>query len=453
MKDRKNSNEEQNTRISRRDFMSGAATAVATFTIVPRSVLGGSRHIAPSEKLNIAGIGVGGRGSGDLQGVESQNIVALCDVDFKKAAGSFRRYPNAKKYKDFRRMLDKEDKNIDAVVVATPDHIHAVASMAAIKRSKHVYCEKPLTHSVYEARVLAKAAREYKVATQMGNQGQASEETRLMCEYIWAGAIGPVREVHVWTDRPLRGINDVYWPQGVDRPKGEEDVPPTLDWDLWLGPAPLVPYVPERCHYTFRWWYEYAGGKVTDWGAHDIDIAQWGIDQNPVEVSATGKLPDIPNGYNVSTGFEGIVRYPGGVELVVTEKGRAGTLFEGDKGRIFVNRGTISGTPVEQLKEDPLPPEKFQLYDYDNVYRPQRVGKLDAIVNHMGNFFDCVRARKTPISDLESQHRSATTCHLVNLSIRLGRSLSWDAEKEEIVGDAEANTWLSREQRKGYEVT
>ncbi len=181
MKNHKKPNEEQSRKLSRRDFM-GAAAAVAAFTIVPRHVLGGPRHIPPSEKVNIAGIGVGGRGDSDLSAVSSQNIVALCDVDWRRAAGTFRRYPDAKKYKDFRRMLDKEDKNIDAVIVATPDHVHAVASIAAIKRSKHVYCEKPLTHSVYEARVLAKAAREYKVATQMGNQGQASEGTRLMCE-------------------------------------------------------------------------------------------------------------------------------------------------------------------------------------------------------------------------------------------------------------------------------
>jgi len=220
--------------ISRRGFM-GAAAAVAAFTVVPRHVLGGPRRVPPSEKLNIAGIGVGGRGGSVLQGVQSQNIVVLCDVDWRNAAGAFRRYPNAKKYRDFRRMLDKEAKNIDAVTVATPDHIHAVASMAAIKRGKHVYCEKPLTHSVYEARMMAQAAREHKVATQMGNQGQASEETRLMCEYVWDGALGPVREVHVWTDRPLRGLHDVYWPQGVDRPKETPPVPETLDWDLWLG--------------------------------------------------------------------------------------------------------------------------------------------------------------------------------------------------------------------------
>ncbi|MCX5639151.1 MAG: Gfo/Idh/MocA family oxidoreductase, partial [Planctomycetota bacterium] len=221
-------------KINRRQFLGGAA-AVAAFTIVPRYVLGGPGNTPPSEKLNIAGIGIAGRGADVLDGVKSQNIVALCDVDWKHAAGTFNRFPNAKKYRDFRKMLEEEDKNIDAVTVATPDHVHAVASIMAIKMGKHVYCEKPLTHSVYEARKVAEAAREHKVATQMGNQGQASEETRLMCEYIWDGAIGPVREVHVWTDRPSQGLFNVYWPQGVDRPKGSEPVPEGLDWDLWLG--------------------------------------------------------------------------------------------------------------------------------------------------------------------------------------------------------------------------
>lgn len=245
--------------ISRRDFIRAAGT-VAAFTVVPRHVLGGPRNIPPSEKLNIAGIGVGGRGSGDISAVSSQNIVALCDVDWKNAGGTFRRYPDVKKYKDFRRMLDKEDKNIDAVVVATPDHVHAVASMAAIKRNKHVYCEKPLTHSVYEARMLAEAARKHKVATQMGNQGQASEETRLMCEYVWDGAIGPVREVHIWTDRPLNGLSKVYWPQGVDRPEDRPPVPETLDWDLWLGPAPERPYHPAYAPFKWRGWWDFGTG-------------------------------------------------------------------------------------------------------------------------------------------------------------------------------------------------
>lgn len=172
--------------LSRRDFM-GAAAAIGAFTVVPRHVLGGPNNTPPSEKINIAGVGIGGQGGHDIDQFKSQNIVALCDVDWQHAAGTFGRYPNAKKYKDFREMLDKEDKNIDGVVVGTPDHLHAIVSMAAIKRGKHVYCEKPLTHTVREAKLLADAAREAGVATQMGNQGQASEQTRLLCETIWDG--------------------------------------------------------------------------------------------------------------------------------------------------------------------------------------------------------------------------------------------------------------------------
>ena len=198
--------------LSRRDFVR-AATAAAAFTIVPRYVLGGAGHVPPSEKLNIAGIGIGGRGAGDLHEVSSENIVALCDVDQRYAAKVFKAYPDAKKYRDFRRMLDKEDKNIDAVVIATPDHTHAVITMKAIKMGKHVYCEKPLAHSIYEVRKLTEAARETGVATQLGNQGQASESTRLVCEFIWSDAIGPVREVHSWSNRPIS-------PRGIDRPAG-----------------------------------------------------------------------------------------------------------------------------------------------------------------------------------------------------------------------------------------
>jgi predicted dehydrogenase len=199
---------------------------------------------APSDQLNIAGIGVGGRGSDDLDEVSSESIVALCDVDWKLAIGTFKKFPKAQKYKDFRKMLEKE-KGIDAVVVATPDHTHAVASMMAIKLGKHVYCEKPLTHTVYEARAIAKAAREAKVATQMGNQGMAHEANRLLKEWLWAGIIGAVREVHVWSDRPTRlGTKEPWWPQAVERPKETPHVPSSLDWDLWLGPAPYRPYHP-----------------------------------------------------------------------------------------------------------------------------------------------------------------------------------------------------------------
>ena len=253
--------EKRKIKISRRDFMGAAATA-AVFTIVPRHVLGGARHVPPSEKLNIAGVGIGGRGEGDLDEVGSENIVALCDVDDKYAAKVFKKYPNAKKYHDFRRMLDQE-KNIDAVVIATPDHNHAVVSMAAIKRGKHVYCEKPLAHSIYEVRKVTEAAREAGVATQLGNQGQASEATRLACEFIWAGAIGPVHEVHSWCNRPIS-------PRGIERPKDTPPVPETLNWELWLGPAPYRPYNPCYLPFTWRGWWDFGSGVLGDIGCHQF---------------------------------------------------------------------------------------------------------------------------------------------------------------------------------------
>jgi predicted dehydrogenase len=249
--------------LSRREFV-GVAAAAAAFTIVPRRVLARSGQSPPSEKLNIAGIGIGGRGAGDLAEVGSENIVALCDVDEKYAAGVFKQYPKAKKYRDFRKMLDEEGKNIDAVIVATPDHTHAVIAMTAIKMGKHVYCEKPLTHSIWEARQLTEAARAAKVATQLGNQGQASEATRLVCEFIRAGAIGQVREVHSWCNRYIS-------PRGIDRPKETPPVPETLDWDLWLGPAQPRPYHP--CYHPFAWrgWWDFGTGVLGDIGCHQVD--------------------------------------------------------------------------------------------------------------------------------------------------------------------------------------
>ena len=194
-------------KIKRREFLTKSTAAVSSFIIIPRHVLGCSGEVSPSDKLNIAGIGVGGQGGGDIRSMESENIVALCDVDWERAAKTFSNFPKAKHYKDFRRMFD-EQKDIDAVVVATPDHFHAVATMAAIQLGKHVYCEKPLTHTIYESRKISEAARKAKVATQMGNQGHAMESIRVMCEFISDGAIGPVHEVHAWTPHPV-------WPQGI----------------------------------------------------------------------------------------------------------------------------------------------------------------------------------------------------------------------------------------------
>lgn len=260
--------------ITRRRFLGGAAVSTTAFLVVPSSVLGLRGQTPPSGKLNIAGIGVGGQGASDLSSIQKEspgeNIVALCDADWGHAAHTFRRYAGAKQFKDYRKMFD-EMKEIDAVVIGTPDHHHAPASMEAIKRGKHVYCEKPLTHSVWEARKVAEAARQANVATQMGNQGAGSEESRRLCELIWHGAIGDVLEAHIWTDRPSQGLFNEYWPQGVPRPKETPPVPDTLDWDLWLGPAPERPYNPIYCPFRWRGWWDFGTGALGDIGCHAMD--------------------------------------------------------------------------------------------------------------------------------------------------------------------------------------
>ncbi len=255
-------NEASDAKISRRHLM-GAAAATAALAVVPSHVLGGARRVPPSEKLNIAGIGIGGRGAGDLDEVSTENIVALCDVDEAHAGRVFKKYPNAKKWTDFRKMLD-EQKDIDAVVIAVPDHLHAVIAMTAIKHGKHVYCEKPLAHCIWECRQLTVAAREAKVATQLGNQGQASEGNRLVSEVIWDGAIGPVREVHAWCNRPISQ-------RGIERPKETPPVPATLNWDLWLGPAKYRPYHPAYLPFRWRGWWDFGTGVLGDIGCHQMD--------------------------------------------------------------------------------------------------------------------------------------------------------------------------------------
>src|SRR5438552_7865220 len=273
--------------LSRRQFLCRSAVSGAGFMILPGAVLGLHGATSPNEKLNLAGIGIGGQGGSDLASMESENIVALCDVDKNHAGHIFRKYPKAKQFTDYRKMLD-EMKEIDAVVIATPDHHHAFASMEAIKVSKHVNCEKPLTHSVWEARQVANAARGAKVATQMGNQGQASESPRRLCEVIWADVIGKVREAHIWTDRPAQGLFNEYWPQGVPRPKDTPPVPASLDWDLWLGPAPLRPYHPAYLPFKWRGWWDFGTGALGDIGCHAMDPVFRALKLNaPLSVQAS----------------------------------------------------------------------------------------------------------------------------------------------------------------------
>ena len=220
-------------------------------------------------------------------------------------------------------------------------------------------------------------------------------------------------------------------------------VPAELNWDMWLGQAPLVDYTEKRCHYEFRWWYEYSGGKMTDWGAHHVDIAQWGIGAEhtgPVSIEGTATHPDVENGYNTATEFLVNCKYQDGTELIIRHDTENGILFEGDQGRIFVSRGSLKGKPVEDLADNPLPEDAIE-----KLYGAKPT-------SHMANFFDCVKSRKQPISDVFTHHRSVSTCHLANIAIRLGRKIQWDPDSEQIVGDSEAQSWQSRPQRKGYEI-
>ena len=331
-------------------------------------------------------------------------------------------------------------------MIGTPDHWHTKMVVDACRAGKDVYVEKPLTLTVDEGKLLCKVVKETGRVVQVGSWQRSDWRFRLACEMVLAGRIGKLRKVTLTVDgNPAGG------------PFQPEPAPPHLNWDMWLGQAPNVPYIKERCHYTFRWWYEYAGGKVADWGAHMFDIAQWGIGSQmsgPVEIDGRADtLPDQrPNCYNVPPKFSVTMRYANGVEVNCRCEGRVGVMFEGDKGRLFVSRASIVGKPVENLIENPLPKEKYRLYANDNLAQPLHVDKKDPNDNHMFNFFDCVKSRQTPISDVVSQHRSATACHLANISIRLKRRLKWDPENELFVGDEEANQWLHREQRKPYQV-
>ncbi|MGD8726161.1 MAG: Gfo/Idh/MocA family oxidoreductase [Gemmatimonadales bacterium] len=257
--------------IPRRTFVGDMAAAGAFFHIVPRHVLGGARYKAPSDTLNVACIGIGGMGGSDVRGMSGENIYALCDVDDRRGAGSYEAHPRAKRFKDFRVMLEQEGDNIDAVTVSTPDHTHAVAAMMALQMGKHTYCQKPLTRTIGEARELMRAARAAGVATQMGNQGHSWEGTRQIREWVEAGWIGTVREVHYWTNRPI-------WPQAIDRPLELYHVPEYLDWDLWLGPAPKRPYHPAYAPFNWRGWWDYGTGALGDIACHSMDAAFWALD-------------------------------------------------------------------------------------------------------------------------------------------------------------------------------
>jgi predicted dehydrogenase len=429
-----------NLKMSRRTFIGNTAKASAAFTILPGHVISGLGHKAPSDKLNIAVVGIGGKGANLIDQLESQNIVALCDVDRKYAAQVFNDHPNARKYKDFRKMLE-EANDIDAVVIATPDHTHAIIAMAAMKMGKHVYCEKPLTHSVYESRLLAETAKKYKVATQMGNQGNSGEGIRQICEWIWSGAIGEVNEAYAWTNRPI-------WPQGLERPAEKPPVPDTLDWDLFLGPAPYRPYNPIYTPWNWRGWWDFGTGALGDMACHIIDpifkalklgspisvqgsSTQINNESPPVAEIVRLKFPARENLDKVNMPEVNVSWYDGGLlparppELpngeIMGRDSNGGCLFIGSKGKLMC--GCYASNPI--------------LLPYSEMDHFQQPPKTLRRVE-LGHVLDWVRAcKENPENRTEASSNFAYSGPLSEMvlmgvvAIRLqdlNRELLWDGE-------------------------
>jgi predicted dehydrogenase len=442
---------------SRRSFLVNSGAFATALTIVPRHVLAGAGQTSPNSKLNLAVIGAGGRGADDLEDLKSENIVALCDVDWDRAAKTFEQFPKAAKHRDFRVMLEKE-KGIDAVLVATPDHTHAIASITAIKLGKHVYCEKPLTRTVAEARAVAKAAREAKVATQMGNQGMAFEGNRLLNEWIWDGAIGPVREAHVWSDRPThRGKMPLWWAQGVERPSDSPAVPATLDWDLWLGPAPWRPYHPAYVPFKWRGWWDFGSGGLGDMGIHNLapvfSALKLGAPES-VHASSTPVFKEtIPLASTVHYQFPArgdmppvkVHWYDGGLlpprpdEL---EEGRDldredGIILIGDKGKILV---TGWGGEHPRL----LPESRNKEYQRPPKTLPRSIG-------HHKEWIEACKTGSSTRSNFEFAGPLTEAVLLGSVCIqRGGEELAWDSAGMKVTNVPEANELLHYKYRPGW---
>ncbi|HEX4146217.1 MAG TPA: Gfo/Idh/MocA family oxidoreductase [Pirellulales bacterium] len=392
-------------------------------------------------------IGLGGQGTSIANRAKNNggNIVAVCDVDRNRAnAAKGKHFEKADVYDDYRRLLDR--KEIEAVTIGTPDHWHTAIALAALDAGKHVYCEKPLTLTVDEGKQLVAAVRRTGKTFQVGTQ-QRGDQWQLFgraVATVRGGQLGKITNVIVGLPSST--------PEGGPFPTAP--VPEGLNWDFWQGQAPATDYVKERCHYNFRWWYDYSGGMLTDWGAHHIDIAQWGLNmENSGPTSIDGSktvLPNIPGGYTTPKSPLVECVYPGDITLqIVAAAGPdVGVTFEGDKGRIFVSRGKIAGKPIEEQDADAALKEKT-MNDVKALFR----GNLAKLGDHMGNFFEGFKHNLPTISDVESQHRSVSTCHLGNISIRLGRKIQWDPERQEIVGDSEANAMLRRAQRAPYQIS
>ncbi|MFQ5639546.1 MAG: Gfo/Idh/MocA family oxidoreductase [bacterium] len=475
MKHEKKSSQQRKKGLSRRDFLKTAGTVTAGLAIVPRHVLGGPGFIAPSDKINLAMIGTGNQGTHDMKQfleIPEVQVIAVCDVydectywkdtvvgrkpakkivekHYAGKSGNGK-YQGCADYVDFRDMLERET-GIDAVAVATTDNLHAVAAMAAIHRGKHVYCQKPLTHDIYETRILTEAARKAGVATQMGNQGHAGESNRLIVEWVADGAIGDVREAHVWTNRPAG-----WWPQGIDRPETIPSVPRGLDWNLWLGPAPFRPYHPAYLPFVWRGWWDFGTGALGDMGCHLIDTPVWALNlghPTSVQASATpfndetgpigsivhyefparGSMPPVK-----MTWYDGGLTPPRPAEL---EEGRrmgdgSGVLLVGDKGTIMCN--TYGKNP--RL----IPETAMKAYKRP----PKTIPRVKGIYK---DFIEACKGGPAACSNFEVSGPMTEIVLLGNLAVRApGKRLLWDGENMNVTNVDEANKYVKREYYGGW---
>lgn len=418
-------------KMNRRQFVKASATAAGAFAVpyfVPSTCFGANERVVTGH------IGVGGQGGGNLsQFLNLATVAAICEVDtarLAKAVGTVAAKGNkCEGYSDYRKLLERKD--IDAVVISTPDHWHALGTIDACNAGKDVYVEKPLSLTIFEGRKMVEAARKNKRIVQTGSQQRSSKEFRQACELVRNGYIGKLEKV-------LVGLPG---PNHPGEPVADSDPPPELDYEMWLGPAPYRPYNKKRVHYNFRFFKDYSGGQMTNWGAHHIDIAQWGMgmdNSGPISVEGTAEFH--PKGWHEVTEKCRLTHtYANGVMMTVGQGQKdipGGTTFIGSSGTVFVTRGKITTTPAELVET------KFK--DTDT--------RLYASSGHHKNFIECIKSRELPICDVEIGHRSATICHLSNIAAELGRKLNWDPVAEKIKDDDEANKRISRPYRSPWKL-
>jgi predicted dehydrogenase len=453
---------------SRRSFLTSCSAAAVASGFVPY-VFSQPRTLADETQSKNDRFALGLIGSGSIANAnigaakEWIDVVAIADVDAGRAADFNAKHAGGKAdvYDDYRRILERKD--VDVIHVATPDHWHTKPVIEAMLAGKDIYCEKPLTLTIDEGKLIRKVQKETGRVVQVGTQQRSTFNLFVKAMALVAeGRLGRIKKVQA-------AIGPA--PSSPSIPVAE--VPKGLNWNRWLGPAPAVDYRflndPEivgkegkektNCHYEFRWWYEYSGGKLTDWGAHHVDMAAWALALNgqplaPLSVGGMAKHPvefkdGIPvekDRYNTATEFLFTVEFPGGTQMVIRHDTDNGVLIEGDKGRIFVSRGKLSGEPVDALKDDPLPEDAIaKVYKNLPMEHNERKG-------HWANFLHCAKTRKEPISDVHTHMEALSICHLAGISARLGRTIKWDAAAQQVVGDEQANTMLARPYRKGFEI-